>query len=60
MRSFATGYGIDDIVGIDVGGTTTDIGQSRHGKIGSRRRGHVEGIEISFPLTDVLSVGAGG
>lgn len=60
MRRFAATYAIDDIVAIDVGGTTTDIGQIRRGKIGSRRRGHVEGIEISFPLTDVLSVGAGG
>ena len=60
MRSYASAYGIDDMVAIDVGGTTTDIGQIKHGKINSRRRGHVEGIEISFPLTDVLSVGAGG
>lgn len=60
MRSFAATYGIADVVAIDVGGTTTDIGQIRQGKIGSRRRGHVEGIEISFPLTEVLSVGAGG
>jgi N-methylhydantoinase A/oxoprolinase/acetone carboxylase beta subunit len=59
-RSFAAAYDIADLVAIDVGGTTTDIGQVKGGVVGSRRRGHVEGIEISFPLTNVLSVGAGG
>jgi N-methylhydantoinase A len=60
VRSFAAIYNIDDIVGVDVGGTTTDIGQSRRGKISTRRRGRVEKVEVAFPLTDGLSIGAGG
>jgi N-methylhydantoinase A len=47
-------------VGIDVGGTTTDIGQCLNGKVAEVQRGHVEGISVSFPLCEIMSAGAGG
>jgi N-methylhydantoinase A/oxoprolinase/acetone carboxylase beta subunit len=37
------------VVAIDVGGTTTDIGQCLNGKVAEVQRGHVEGISVSFP-----------
>ncbi|MCB1909684.1 MAG: hydantoinase/oxoprolinase family protein [Rhodocyclaceae bacterium] len=60
LRSFAKLYNLGDVVMIDVGGTTTDIGQCLHGKIAEVRRGHVEGITVSFPLCEIFSAGAGG
>lgn len=60
VRAFARLYGLSDVVSIDVGGTTTDIGQFVKGGIAEKRRGHVEGISISFPLVECFSAGAGG
>jgi N-methylhydantoinase A/oxoprolinase/acetone carboxylase beta subunit len=60
MKSFAKLYGFQDVVAIDIGGTTTDIGQYLNGTVAEQRRGHVEGITVSLPLCEVMSAGAGG
>ncbi|MDQ0507479.1 hydantoinase/oxoprolinase family protein [Xanthobacter agilis] len=60
MKAFSRRYGFTDAVSIDVGGTTTDIGQYKNGTVAEVRRGHVEGISVSFPLCEILSAGAGG
>ena len=60
MRSYASAYGIDDMVAIDVGGTTTDISLVENGVVRSHRRGLIEGVQTSFPLCDVVSSGVGG
>lgn len=60
MKSFAQRYQLSDVVAIDVGGTTTDIGQCLDGKVAEIRRGHVEGISVSIPLCEIMSAGAGG
>lgn len=60
VKAFSALYGFRDAVSIDVGGTTTDIGQCTEGKVAEIRRGHVEGISVSFPLCEIISAGAGG
>lgn len=60
VKAFSRRYGFTDSVSIDVGGTTTDIGQYKDGTVAEVRRGHVEGISVSFPLCEILSAGAGG
>ncbi|MGE4482755.1 hydantoinase/oxoprolinase family protein [Acidocella sp.] len=60
VKAFSALYGFRDAVSIDVGGTTTDIGQCTEGKVTETRRGHVEGIAVSFPLCEISSAGAGG
>ncbi len=60
VKSFSKRYGFTDVVSIDVGGTTTDIGQYLDGTVAEVRRGHVEGISVSFPLCEIISAGAGG
>ena len=63
-RALAGHYGFPRLLTMDVGGTTTDIGlvETRDGRgtVRSHRRGRVEGVEVSFPLSDVVSVGVGG
>lgn len=59
-KALAAYYGFDELLSMDVGGTTTDIGLAENGVIRSRRRGEVENIPVSFPLCDVVSVGVGG
>jgi len=60
VKAFSKGYGYTDVVAIDVGGTTTDICQYLAGGVAEDRRGHVEGISVSFPLCEIVSAGAGG
>lgn len=60
VKTFSKLYGFSDVVSIDVGGTTTDIGQYLDGTVAEARRGHVEGISVSIPLCEIVSSGAGG
>ena len=59
-RAIAGHYSFKHLVSMDVGGTTTDIGEVRDGQVRSESRGRVEGVAVSFPLSDVHSVGVGG
>lgn len=58
--ALARRYGIERLVMLDVGGTTTDVALVAHGRIAERLRGTIEGIATSFPLSDVRSAGIGG
>jgi N-methylhydantoinase A/oxoprolinase/acetone carboxylase beta subunit len=60
MKTFSRLYGFSDVVAIDIGGTTTDIGQYINGTVAEKRRGHVEGVAVSFPLCEIVSAGVGG
>ncbi len=60
VKAFSKLYGFSDVVSVDVGGTTTDIGQYLDGTVAEVRRGHVEGISVSIPLCEIVSSGAGG
>ena len=53
-------YGFGKVVGMDVGGTTTDIVLVRDGSVRTVRYGAIEGIDSSVPLCDVRSIGVGG
>ena len=59
-RAVAAHYGFAHLISMDVGGTTTDIGEVKNGDVRVDRRGKVENVEISFPLCNVVSVGIGG
>jgi N-methylhydantoinase A len=59
-RALARHHGIGRMLTMDVGGTTTDIGLVENGAIRQRRFGEVDGVQVSFPMSDVTSVGVGG
>ena len=59
-KAFANYYGFEKFLTMDVGGTTTDIGLIENGVVGSSEYGEVDGVECSFPLCDIVSVGIGG
>lgn len=59
-RQLARHYGYDRLLSVDIGGTTTDISIVEGGVPRAHDRGTIAGIETSFPLTDVSSVGVGG
>ncbi|MCX7170730.1 MAG: hydantoinase/oxoprolinase family protein [Proteobacteria bacterium] len=60
VRALARHGGYAHAVALDIGGTTTDIGEVRDGQIRQRYRGEVEGLPISFPFCDIKSIGVGG
>lgn len=59
-RALASHLGLPHLVSVDIGGTTTDIGEVRNRSVREDARGQVEGIEVSFPLCNLVSVGVGG
>ena len=59
-RALAEAYGLKRVLMIDVGGTTTDVGAIRDYAIDVQRRGAIEGVPISFPMSQVYSNGVGG
>jgi N-methylhydantoinase A len=59
-RALASHYGFGRLLGMDIGGTTTDISLVEQGSVTTERRGHIEGVETSLPLCKVVSAGVGG
>jgi N-methylhydantoinase A/oxoprolinase/acetone carboxylase beta subunit len=53
-------YGFKHLVTMDMGGTSLDVAFVIDGEVPLRDHGLVEGVEISFPLPDLLALGAGG
>jgi N-methylhydantoinase A/oxoprolinase/acetone carboxylase beta subunit len=53
-------YDIEQLVTIDMGGTSLDVAFLTDGDIPLAEHGIVEGVEISFPLPELLALGAGG
>ncbi|RLA55768.1 MAG: hydantoinase/oxoprolinase family protein [Gammaproteobacteria bacterium] len=60
VRALAEHYGFKKVLSYDVGGTSTDIGMVTDGVLVSDIYGHVEGVEVSFPMADIVSAGVGG
>lgn len=59
-QSVARHYGIENLVTLDMGGTSLDVGVIRAGEVPMRAHGRVEDVEISFPLPDLVPLGIGG
>ena len=59
-KALARHYGRKTVVTMDIGGTTTDVGVVEGGAVREQSRGKLEDVQISFPLCEVESLGAGG
>lgn len=53
-------YGLDHVVMMDIGGTTTDVGVVESAQVTADERGTVKGVPISYPMSNVHSKGVGG
>jgi N-methylhydantoinase A/oxoprolinase/acetone carboxylase beta subunit len=58
--ALAAHYDIPDLVSIDVGGTSSDVGRVRDARLRPVAHGAVEGIPISQPLAELINLGVGG
>jgi len=59
-RALAEAYGLENVLMIDVGGTTTDVGAVNSSTIATDRHGSVKGVSISYEMSNVHSTGVGG
>jgi N-methylhydantoinase A len=59
-KALAAHYGFKRLLGMDIGGTTTDISLVEDGVVRTDRRGRIEGVGTSLPLCNVVSAGVGG
>ncbi len=53
-------YNLPHALMMDIGGTTTDVGVVEGGAVAVAERGGIEGVSISYPMSDVTSSGVGG
>jgi len=53
-------YGIDRLVSLDIGGTTTDVALIERTAVPERDPGEISGLPVSFRVGDVASSGIGG
>ncbi|HYZ63877.1 MAG TPA: hydantoinase/oxoprolinase family protein, partial [Acetobacteraceae bacterium] len=59
-RHVAEAAGFEDIVTVDIGGTSADICLVAAGRIGLTQRGHVGEWPLPLPMVDMATIGAGG
>lgn len=59
-QALATHYGFQELLTMDVGGTTTDIGQVTAAGIRQQMQGRVAGAPVALSLCDIAAVGVGG
>ncbi|MBU9652763.1 hydantoinase/oxoprolinase family protein [Burkholderia multivorans] len=52
--------GVEDLITVDVGGTSSDIALIRKGEVLIRSEGYVDGYTVRVPMVDVNSIGSGG
>jgi N-methylhydantoinase A len=52
--------GFDDVITIDIGGTSADIALIEHGKPLIASEGRLDGYAVRVPMVDVNAIGAGG
>ncbi len=60
VKEFSKQYKLKNVISMDIGGTTTDIGQVIDNTVSESRRGAVEGVPTSFGLCEISSPGVGG
>lgn len=60
MRWWAAKCGFENLITLDVGGTSTDVALIQNGEVSSTTGGSVAGFDVPIPLLDVHSIGAGG
>jgi N-methylhydantoinase A/oxoprolinase/acetone carboxylase beta subunit len=52
--------GFDDVVALDIGGTSFDVALIRGGRIGTGSEGKIGKYPLRIPMVDVHTIGAGG
>jgi N-methylhydantoinase A len=59
-REMARRYGLDSVVSVDIGGTSTDVATILDGRLPFQSSPKVEGIPVLLAMTEVHTIGGGG
>ncbi|MBV8915766.1 MAG: hydantoinase/oxoprolinase family protein [Acetobacteraceae bacterium] len=59
-RHVAAQAGLNNLITVDIGGTSADICLIANGRIGLTERGHVGEWPLPLPMVDMVTIGAGG
>lgn len=60
MMDLARRHGLDDVVGIDMGGTSSDVSVVRGGRVEETATGEIDGLPVRLPMVEIRTIGAGG
>ena len=59
-RAAAAACGIDNLITVDIGGTSADICLIKNGRIGLTQQGRIGDWPLPLPMLDMVTIGAGG
>ncbi len=59
-RAAAAACGIDNLITVDIGGTSADIALVEGGRLALSAQGRVGGWPMALPMLDMVTIGAGG
>jgi N-methylhydantoinase A len=59
-KAAASACGIDNLIAVDIGGTSADICLLNQGRIGLTQHGHIGEWPLPLPMVDMVTIGAGG
>ncbi|NNF78701.1 MAG: hydantoinase/oxoprolinase family protein, partial [Rhizobiales bacterium] len=60
MDALAKQHGRRNLVGIDMGGTSSDVSVVTDGAIGQTTESEIDGLPVRLPMIDIRTIGAGG
>ena len=52
--------GEDNLIGVDMGGTSFDVSVVRNGRINVVMQGEVDRMPVRIPMVEIRAIGAGG
>ena len=60
MVDLARRHDLQNIVGIDMGGTSTDVSVVQDGQTEETTMGEIDGLPVRLPMVEIRTIGAGG
>lgn len=60
MAALARRHSLENLVGIDMGGTSADICVVADGAVGETPEGEIDGLPVRLPMIEIRTIGAGG
>jgi N-methylhydantoinase A len=60
MAALSEKHSMANLVGFDMGGTSSDISVVRDGQIGETSESSIDGLPVRLPMVEIRTIGAGG
>ncbi|MEM8972428.1 MAG: hydantoinase/oxoprolinase family protein, partial [Pseudomonadota bacterium] len=60
LGQLAEQHALSDLVGLDMGGTSSDVSVVMNAVIGETQESNIDGLPVRLPMIDIRTVGAGG